>query len=352
VGVFASAPSLRVQRCLSILELQTWIRTWAKDYSAVRQSGPVTSSALKPNIPLALIEAKDDERFRAVMANGLGHPMMPGGGAGRSSEALQRAVFALNNGRPKEAEQIAGDALKADPNDGQALRIFGYALLMQDRAEDAIALLEPAAQARRDPEIDTQLAIALRELGRNEDALSRLKRATKRRPPFAAAFHQLGSLLFSMERHDEAIEVLSRGLEIAAMMPELSIQIGHVFLECRKYPDAKAAFARALSLSPDSADALYGLAKAHLRLGEYRPAEGYFRRCLMRTPDDANLWLDLGHCLLENGERDAGYGCFRMAARGDSKSYARALSSLVKSGHGRFWLKPSAATGFLGGPEA
>jgi tetratricopeptide (TPR) repeat protein len=286
------------------------------------------------------------------MANGLGHPMMPGGEAGRSGEALQRAVFALNNGRPKEAEQIAGDALKADPNDARALHIFGYALLMQGRAEDAVALLEPAARARRDPEIDTQLAIALRKLGRNEDAVSRLKRATKRRPPFAAAFHELGSLLLAMERHDEAIEVLSRGLEIAGMMPELSIQIGHVFLECRKFPDAKVAFARALSLSPNSADALYGLAKAHLGLGEFRPAEAYFRRCLMSTPDDAKLWLDLGHCLLESGERDAGYGCFRMAARGDPRSYATALTSLVKSGHGRFWLKPSAATRFLREPKA
>jgi tetratricopeptide (TPR) repeat protein len=278
--------------------------------------------------------------------------MMPGGGVGRSSEALQRAVFALNNGRPKEAEQIAGDALKTDRNDAQALRIFGAALLMQDRAEDAIALLEPAARARRDPEIDTQLAIAFRKLGRNEDALSRLKRATRGHPPFPAAFLQLGSLLFSIERDDEAIEVLSRGLEIAPMMPDLSTQIGYVFLECRKFPDAKVAFARTLDLSPDSADALYGIAKAHMGLGEYRPAAGYFRRCLMNTPDEASLWLDLGHCLLETGERDAGYECFRTAARGDQKSYAIALGSLVKSGRGRFWLNPSAATRFLRGPKA
>jgi hypothetical protein len=41
-----------------------------------------------------------------------------------------------------------------------------------------------------------------------------------------------------------------------------------------------------------------------------------------------------------------------MAARGDQKSYASALGSLVKSGRGRFWLKPSAATHFLRGPKA
>jgi tetratricopeptide (TPR) repeat protein len=273
--------------------------------------------------------------------------MIPGGGAGQGDDALQRAIFALNSGRPQEAERIAGELLKSNPRHAGALHVIGYALLMQGRFQDAITKLEPVARSQHDPEFDTQLAIALRGAGRHDDALVRLKRATKRRPPFAAAFHQLGSLLFSMERHDEAIEVLSRGLEVAPMMPELSIELGYVFLECRNFANAKVVFARALDISPGSADALYGVAKAHQLIGEYRAAAECFRRCLMSTPDDASIRLDLGLCLLELGEHDAGYECFRMAARGDPKHYGTALAALVKSGRGKFWLKPSAASQFL-----
>ena len=280
------------------------------------------------------------------MAAGPLHPMALGQRA-EPDDLLQQARLALNASRPQEAQRIAQQILKTDPRRAQALHILGGALLMQDRAADAVASLEDAARALRDPETDTLLAIALRRIGRNEDALSRLKRATKRRPPFGAAFHELGFLLLSMERYDEAIEVLSRGHELLPMMPELSTLLGTVFLACRNFPDAKVYFARALNISPNSSDAMYGLAMAHWRLCEYQAAVDLFRRCLMRNPDDVSTWLGLGHCLLELGQCDAGYDCFRTAARGDPKRYGSALAALVNSGRSRFWLKPSAAKRFL-----
>jgi Flp pilus assembly protein TadD len=218
------------------------------------------------------------------MVNGPGFPRPPGSAGG--NDALQRAVLALNSQRPSEAERIAGDVLRGDPRHARALHIFGCALLMQGRAEDAVAPLESAARGRHDPEIETQLAIALHQSGRDEDALRRLKLATKRQPPYAPAFKELGYLLVSTGRYDEAIEVLSRGLEVAPMMPQLSIQLGYAFLSRRNCANAKVAFARALGLAPDSPDALFGMAKAHHELGENRPAAEYFRHYLRTRPSD------------------------------------------------------------------
>jgi tetratricopeptide (TPR) repeat protein len=285
------------------------------------------------------------------MAAGPLHPMALGYSA-EPDDLLQQAKFALNAKRPQEAQRIAEQILKTDPRRAQALHILGCALLMQDRVADALAPLEDAARALRDPETDTLLAIALRRIGRNEDALSRLKRATKRRPPFGAAFHELGFLLLSMKRYSEAIEVLSRGLELVPMMPELSILLGNVFLGCKNFPNAKVYFARALNISPDSSDAMYGLGIAHWELCEHQAAADLFRRCLMHTPDDVSTWFNLGHCLLELGQCDAGYDCFRTVARGDPRRYSSALAALVNSGRSRFWLKPSAAKRFLLGTKS
>lgn len=281
------------------------------------------------------------------MANGSEQVRAPYGGASRSDAAAQQALFALNNERPQEAERLAGEILKADPRHSQALHILGYALLMQGRCQDAITSLEAAARGRHDPEIDMQLAIALRRVGRRDDALSRLKRAIKRRPPFPMAFHELGCLFVSLERYDEAIDVLSRGVEVAPMMPDLSIELGYVFLRRRDCAKAKIAFARALDISPSSYDALFGMAQSHQLLGENEMAAEYFRHCLRIRPDDAGLWLNLGHCLLQLGQSEAGYRCFCTAARGDPKQFGKALTSLTASGRGRFWLKPSAAAQFL-----
>jgi tetratricopeptide (TPR) repeat protein len=280
------------------------------------------------------------------MANGRGHPTLAGS-AGRFDEALQRAVLALNGRRPIEAERIAAEVLKADPRHTKALHIFGCALVIQGRAAEAIAPLETAARSRPDPEIDTELAIALRQIGRHEDAVSRLKRAIKRKPPHADAFRELGYLLVALERYDEAVDVLAQGLEVAPMMPQLSIQLGYAYLSLRDCAKAKVAFARALQIVPGSPDALFGMAKAHQEIGENRAAADYFRRALVSKPDDQATWLHLGHCLLELGELDAGYDCFRTAARGEPTRYGDALSSLAASARGRFWLKPSAAARFM-----
>jgi tetratricopeptide (TPR) repeat protein len=275
------------------------------------------------------------------MASGSGHLQTANAG-----EALQQALFALNNKRPLEAERIAADVLKRAPRHPGALHIVGCALLMQGRANEAIAPLEAAARAEHNPAIDVQLAEALRQAGRPDDAVSRLRRATRRQPPFVPAFHDLGCLLASLQRYDEAAEVFRRALEAAPMTMQLSLQLGGVCMQSRKWADAKAAFAQTLNLAPNSPEALFGMAKAHQELGEFRAAADYYRRCLRVKPDPL-VWHNLGRCLLMIGDNEEGYDCLRWAVRGDPKRYGGVLGTLVKSPHGRFFLKPSAAARFI-----
>jgi tetratricopeptide (TPR) repeat protein len=269
-------------------------------------------------------------------------------GIDRAGGLVQQAMSALNAGRPIEAERLGRQALADDPRHTAALRVLGYALLMQDRAQDAVAALGPAVHGNHDPELETELAIALRRAGQHEDAVLRLKRAIKRKPPYAAAFHELGCLLASMQRYDEAIATFNSGLEIAPMMPELSIELGYAQLRRGAFAAAKTAFDRALNMSPGSHDARFGIALVHQELGEFEQAAAELRRCLMTKPNDAMALLGLGNCLLELGQVEAGYDYFRAVARGDDvKRYGMALASLVKAGRGRFWLKPSDAARFL-----
>lgn len=273
------------------------------------------------------------------------------GGGGRENDTLVRAMVALDNERPEDAERMAAAVLSADPHHAGALYIQGCALTMQGRAGEAIAPLEAAAAGRDDPEFDTVLAIALRQIGRYEDAIGRLTLAIERRPPYAAAFNELGYLLVLMERYDEAADVLNSGLQIAPMMPQMSIQLGYAELSRGDCAKAKAAFARALDISPRSPDALFGMAKAHQELGENQPAADIFRRYLADRPNDSGAWLNLGHCLLELDQSDAGYECFRRAAQGDATRYGTALTSLAAAARGRFWLRPSQAARFLRASE-
>ena len=117
-------------------------------------------------------------------------------------DALQRAMAAIQNRRPDEAERIAGDLLAREFQHPGALHVLGLSLLAQGRPREALAPLEQAARLRADPVIETHLAIALRQTGQSARALDALERATTRQPPFPLAFHELGVLLFSLRRLD------------------------------------------------------------------------------------------------------------------------------------------------------
>ncbi|HUC48613.1 MAG TPA: tetratricopeptide repeat protein [Xanthobacteraceae bacterium] len=264
---------------------------------------------------------------------------------------LDRAGAALNQ-QPREAERVASEILDAEPHHPRALQLLGKALVAQGRGGEAITAIEASVRNRRDPELETILAMALRQTGRLDDALFHLKRTVKRHARHAPAFRELGSLLFVLERFDEAIVAFKSGLDIAPMMPELSIELGRIFLHRRDCSNAKAAFARALSIVPNSAEALFGMAKAHQEIGENDAAAGYFRSYLMLRPNDTKAWINLGLCLLELGQRDAGHDCFRTVVRSHPEYYAETLGALASSGRGRFWLRPSAAASFLGDPKA
>jgi tetratricopeptide (TPR) repeat protein len=258
-------------------------------------------------------------------------------------------MAAIQSERPEQAARLAQEVLDRNPSHPNALHLFGYALLMQERAGEAIVPLEKAFKSLRDPAIETQLAIALRKAGRTDDALSRLMRAVKRKPPFPAAVHELGYLLHSLGRSDEAISVLKNGIEAAPWMADLPLLLGWIFHARIDAANAKAAFARALGIAPNHSDALYGMGLLLMDAGEFAPASEYFQRALLVNPSDQQSRLYLGACLLELGQTGAASACLRQVTRGGADFYNKALKVLSSSSRGRFWLQPSVAAKFFRG---
>jgi tetratricopeptide (TPR) repeat protein len=146
--------------------------------------------------------------------------------AALAAEALAQAVAAGNRGDLGEAERIASDVIARNPQHAEALQLLGALLMAQHRPRDAIAPLEAAARLGANPEVETHLAIALRDIGRGDDAVTWLFRAIDRPPAFPRAFKELGELLRAKRRYAEAVGVLQRGIDAAPTVPELSLLLG------------------------------------------------------------------------------------------------------------------------------
>ncbi|WP_249128422.1 tetratricopeptide repeat protein [Bradyrhizobium lablabi] len=134
--------------------------------------------------------------------------------SGASHPALERAILALQIGRPDEAERLASEVLKASRSNIAAAQILGRALLMQNKIAEAIVPLEKAARRSEDPAIETLLGSALASAGRSSEAIEQLRLAIARRPPYPPAFAELGGQLSKLGRIEESIAMFESGLAL------------------------------------------------------------------------------------------------------------------------------------------
>jgi Tfp pilus assembly protein PilF len=265
-----------------------------------------------------------------------------------SNPVLESAVFALRMQRPNEAERLAEGVLKSNRGNVLAAEVLGRALLMQNRADEAIVPLERAVRRSDSPAIETLLAAAYAAAGRSDEALDQLRRTMARRPPFPPAFLEMAGQLTRIGQSDEAIAVLEDGLALAPDGADLRMELGFLSIKRNNRTKARALFLQVLAAAPERHDALIALAKVMALDGEYAAATDTYRRALGLRPDDAMTRNNLGICLLEMGQRDAGEANLRAAMRDDPHTVGRAITSLAAASHGRFFLRPSAAAKFLG----
>jgi tetratricopeptide (TPR) repeat protein len=276
-------------------------------------------------------------------------PLSPSSSARSSSSdaALEQAMLALRMQRPDEAEQIASRVLKSDRSNILAGQILGRALMMQNRAAEAIAPLQRFARRGTDPATETLLATALTAAGRRDEALERLRKTTARQPPFAPAFLELGGLLSKLGRFEEAAAVLESGLVLVPDAADLRLEFGYVHLKCNRRAEARALFLHVLQALPERHEALLALAKVMALDGEYAAAAERYRQALAMRPDDTVARTNLGICLLEMGARDAGEASLRAATRARARTAGQSITALASVSRGRFFLRPSMAAKFL-----
>jgi tetratricopeptide (TPR) repeat protein len=297
---------------------------------------------------LSTSNAKERQQFELPMKKQAGILKGARAAIAAEAEALARAVAAGDGGNLSEAERIARDVVAKNPRQLEALQLLGALLMAQRRPREAVAPLEEAARHNANPELETQLAIALREIGRTGEAVTWLNRAIERQPAYARAFQELGNLLRAKRRYVEAETVLKRGLQVAPTVPELSLALGGVYLDRADSPGAKIAFARALAIMPGNADALVGFGVALQYEGDFTRAAERFRRVLAHEPAHHRARMNLGYCLIELGQLDEGIACLRAAVQAAPHNYGSALKMLISAGRGRFWFKRSAAAECLG----
>ena len=134
------------------------------------------------------------------------------------------------------------------------------------------------------------VAVAIRDQGDDEEALSRLQALVKRTPNFALAQQELGFVYADMGRLNEAIEALQRAVAIEAKLPASWKLMGELFLVDEDEKSATEAMNQYLLTSSEEPDLIRAVNL--FKAGKIPEAERLCRQFLYENPTNVTA-IDL-----------------------------------------------------------
>lgn len=209
--------------------------------------------------------------------------------ARRPSMSVAHTLLAqalLESGRSREAleaMELARGAGRASP---ALLRQLGLTLMEAGRPAEAIAVLEPTAEAS-DPEAMAALAAALSETGTDRARAQALIKDALELAPNDGGLRQTAAVMAL--RHGDGVAGLRHAREATRLSPQSAAAWNHlgVALMMQARPlEALEAWQRSVSLDADQFDTLFNLGTQAARLGEVELARRYLEDFLHRAPRD------------------------------------------------------------------
>ncbi|MBN1588100.1 MAG: tetratricopeptide repeat protein, partial [Pirellulales bacterium] len=173
------------------------------------------------------------------------------------------------------------------------------------------------------------LGVALRNLGRLDEAIVHFRRCLELDPDNAVVCNSLGVALMRRGETEAAIVHLQRSVELDPKNAEVHSNLGVGFAGRGEIDAAIGEFRRALELNPDYSAASRNLGTLLLRRGEPDAAIDCLRRALKHQPNDAELHNDLGAALAARGQIDEAVFHFRQALA-IRPEYAQAAKNLAR----------------------
>ena len=217
----------------------------------------------------------------------------------RLRNAYSQALAALRAGRAATAERELRAIQAAAPGEINSLRLLGTALLAQDKALEAIPLLERAvtsapafAQARVD------LARAYRSVGRLETAREEARRVVATTPGLDTAWLAYGDVLVDLEKYPDAKFAYDKARQCDPARIRIELATAELVAENRTA--AESIFREILREDASHVASLCGLAAIALGAGNPRDAERLLRHASKQTAHLPLISRGLGQTLLES----------------------------------------------------
>jgi len=226
--------------------------------------------------------------------------------------------------RGNEAEQ--GEQLRARCRHSAQAGDWAAALSAADRGLRLLAV---------DPELLFFRGLALRRMGRNQEALTAYETALLRAPDQPDLLGNYGNALRDAGRNEEALACYERALRQAPRLAWLHINRANVLAQSGRFVDAIPAYEEGLRLAPEAVEAWCGLGRACLDTGRFEQALNCYDRARSLDPRCVEAVAGAGHVLFESGQAERSVAAFEAALAldaGDADSLNGLAMALQRTG--------------------
>ncbi len=209
-------------------------------------------------------------------------------------------------------------ALAVTKNNFMAHNNLAAALIQGDRLEEALGHL------RQSVAINPGYAFAHHNLGtvfslkgRDDEALAEFEQAVRLNPGLFRAYFSMANIQLSRGRADEAIDLFRRSTAMPALRPQANAGIADALLLKQRDDEALRYYLVALEQEPDNPKIQYNVGVLLARRGRVDEAIGHLREAVRLRPDYARAHNNLGSALLIKGKVDEAITHFEEALRID-----------------------------------
>ena len=218
---------------------------------------------------------------------------------------MNRAVEALRAGRLDEAERLLRKAVRAAPEDAEALHLLGIVLLQAGQAAKAVGFFDRALRGGAPvSQLYNNHATALNALARPGEALNSLERALGLAPDDAELHYNLGNTLMTLRRDEAALAAFARACGLAPGFAAAWQNRAIVQTRLGLHPAALESCDRVLALTPEAADAREARGEALLALARPGEAVAEFEAASRAAPGLAIAHLNRAHALNVTGRTE------------------------------------------------
>ncbi|MBS0534195.1 MAG: tetratricopeptide repeat protein [Proteobacteria bacterium] len=243
-------------------------------------------------------------------------------------QTLQDGLRLHREGRLHDAEKLYARALKAAPDNFDALNLLGAIKAQSGKMGEALRLLSAAVKINPGAaDAFVNLANVLHALKRDAEALECLDKALRINPHDMPTQLNRASALLSMKRPQEALASLDLVIAREPKNAAALLNRGVAKAELGRHADALADLNAALTLAPGNPTLLYNRGSAFLQLGKPAEALADLDRALAALPAHKLAWNNRGRALEMLNRHDDAAASFGKAIALD-KDYADAHFNL------------------------